>query len=141
MLRYLLVIVALCFATTGIARSESWMGIPSSSASIHIDKDSFGPVAGSLHAIGFWVHASYGMSIECSPPRGCYAASQRMYVSVLCPIGAVAVLRRISMDLNGSIVADASADVVRYSRSLHSSLERDLVQALCGRRWRHHDDD
>ena len=64
-----------------------------------------------------------------------------MHVSLLCAIGAVAVLRRISMDLNGSVVADAHSDVLRYSRSLNSSVERDLVQAFCGRRWRRYDDD
>jgi hypothetical protein len=135
MLRTIVVVAALCFSAANTARSETWIGIGSSTGtSLAVDRDSFAPVAGSPHAVGFWIHAIYPMSIDCSPPRGCYAASQRIYVSVLCPARAIAVLQRISMDLNGNVVAqtDSGAVPLRYLRPYQSGVEGDAVRAFCG---------
>ena len=44
------------------------------------------------------------LSVDCSPPRGCYASTQRIQYNFNCaPRYAVAV-ERISMDLNGNVL-------------------------------------
>lgn len=67
-----------------------------------------GPVAGAPGTVAVWVLIDYPMSVECSPPRACYAKSQWMYAFVNCP--AVLVLQQLSLDLNGNVVAVANAD-------------------------------
>ena len=49
-------------------------------------------------------YVSYGTSVDCSPPRACYAKSQQIDAAVICIPRAIAVKRRVSMDLNGNVV-------------------------------------
>jgi hypothetical protein len=44
------------------------------------------------------------LSIDCSPPRGCYASSQRIYYNFGCAPRYAVVVERISMDLNGAVL-------------------------------------
>lgn len=135
MLRIFAMMAALFIAAAGPARAEMWVGIGSSTgASLAVDRDSIGAAAGSPHAFGAWIRAVYPISIDCSPPRACYAASQRIYVSILCPVRAIAVIQRISMDLNGNIVAqhEAAPGAAPYFRPAYPGVERDVVHAFCG---------
>jgi hypothetical protein len=55
-------------------------------------------------ADAIWLHYVYLMSVDCSPPRACYANSQLVNYHFSCVRGFIYVRERISMDLNGSVV-------------------------------------
>ena len=55
-------------------------------------------------AYAIWLHYSYPLSIDCSPPRACYANSQLIHYHFNCLRGFIYIRERISMDLNGSVV-------------------------------------
>ena len=55
-------------------------------------------------ASAVWLHHVYVMSVDCSPPRACYANSQLVNYHFSCGLGFIYVRERISMDLNGNVV-------------------------------------
>jgi len=44
------------------------------------------------------------LSVDCSPPRGCYAKTQRIHYDFNCAPRYTVMTERVSMDLNGTIV-------------------------------------
>jgi hypothetical protein len=40
-------------------------------------------------------------SVNCSPPRACYASSQWVYAHAYCAVGGIREMKRVSLDLNG----------------------------------------
>jgi hypothetical protein len=44
------------------------------------------------------------LSVDCSPPRGCYAKTQRIFYDFSCYGRYAIMVERISMDLNGNVV-------------------------------------
>ena len=44
------------------------------------------------------------LSVDCSPPRGCYAKTQRIHYDFSCAPRYIVLTERISMDLNGTII-------------------------------------
>ena len=122
--------------------SEIWPGsLPASSAGISVNWSEVGPVEGSPDTAGGWVLIEYARSVACSPPRACYANSQRAYVYAYCAIGAIKDIQRISMDLNGNVVAQTGERVAYIPP--YDSVDREVVRILCqaygfiyGRPWR-----
>ena len=110
-IRGLLVAAFSVLATRAAAfESQTWPGIlPSASATIYVQSADL--VEGSPAAVGGWVVIDYKMSVDCSPPRACYAASQRVYLYAYCSIGVIRELQRISLDLNGNVLAETGERV------------------------------
>ncbi len=120
--------------------SETWAGsLPASSAAITVNWSEVGPVEGLADTIGGWVLISYARSVNCSPPRACYASSQRVYVYAYCSIGAIKDIQRISLDLNGNVVAQTGERIAYIPFA--GSVDREVIRTLCGqygfyyRRW------
>src|SRR5678815_1932240 len=74
-----------------------------------------GTIPGTVEA---WVHVEHAMSVDCSPPRACYAKSQWIHAYVSCQTGSLAIFQRVSMDLNGNVVAIANAEQLLLVRPI-----------------------
>lgn len=99
--RCLAILVGLALTTTtASAQLHHSPGIPTSATSITLE-NAFSAISEWPGVDGIWVYAVHGMSVPCVGPRGCYAKSDRIYMPVRCPHRATAVIKRISMDLNG----------------------------------------
>jgi hypothetical protein len=142
----LLVAAASLFATDAAAfESQIWPGIlPSASAAVGV-KSSV-RVEGSVDTVGGWVLISYSMSIDCSPPRACYAAHQWVYSYAYCSMGAIREIQRTSLDLNGNVVAETGERVAYIPP--RGSVDRAVMRNLCEaqgfhyrRSWRGRDGD
>ena len=57
-----------------------------------------------IGAAQIWVQRSYGISVDCGPPRGCYAKRQLINYHFSCAPRYTVVVELISMDLNGNVV-------------------------------------
>ena len=68
-----------------------------------VDQLSTGPAEGFPGTVAAWAYVTYGMSVDCSPPRACYAKSQWIHAYVSCHTRSLAMIQRISMDLNGKV--------------------------------------
>ena len=91
---------ALALAST-CALGAGWQFLPSPSLSI--DLNTVGPSTQYPGATGVWLDYAPGLSVDCSPPAGCYAYKQRIYYVFTCaPLAAP--FDRISMNLNGKVV-------------------------------------
>ena len=66
--------------------------------------ESFGPSKLISGAGGAWVLYAPTLSVDCSPPPGCYAKTQRIHYDFNCAPRYTVMTERISMDLNGTIV-------------------------------------
>jgi hypothetical protein len=100
-----------------------------------------GPAENYFGTVAVWVHFDHATSVDCSPPRACYAKSQWIYAYVACYLRSVAVIRQISMDLNGDVVADASAEAVVFASGYTTLAEngmppaaRRVLYRVCGYR-------
>ena len=105
-------LAVLCALVADPVASERWVDIVGSSrfAGIAIDIDSVSFVAGYPDRVGAWILYTYSTSIDCSPPRNCYAASQRVYSLVNCAAQAIAPVQKISMDRNGDAIAQSDVN-------------------------------
>ena len=82
-------------------------------------------------ADAIWLHDSYPMSIDCRPPRGCYAKSQLINYHFSCAPRYVVVAERISMDLNGDVIKHEVLELgVKSELGLYTSGE--VVERFCG---------
>ena len=81
-----------------------------------VELHSIGPAEGFPGTVAAWAYVTYGMSVDCSPPRACYAKSQWIYAYVSCDTRSLAMIQRISMDLNGNVVAIANAEQLLFYR-------------------------
>lgn len=80
-----------------------------------------------------WVRVEHAMSVDCSPPRACYAKSQWIHGYVSCQTGSIAVLQRISMDLNDNVVAIANAEQLVFVRPVPTDPSGvAALAAVCG---------
>jgi hypothetical protein len=69
-----------------------------------IETNKLSPSTRFAGAFAIWVQYSYGISVDCSPPRACYAKTQVINYHFRCLPRYIVVAERISMDLNGNIV-------------------------------------
>jgi len=84
---------------------------------------------GAPDVVGGWVRINYALSVDCSPPRACYANSQSVYSYAYCSTRAIREIQRISMDLNGRVVAE-TGERMPYIPS-RGSVDREVVRLLC----------
>jgi hypothetical protein len=91
------------------------------------------PAEGYPYTVDAWAYVTYGMSVGCSPPRGCYAKSQWIRAYVHCRTRSVAVLERVSLDLNGDVVNTWIADRVWFERHSFRSGGHTMLTLVCGR--------
>jgi len=126
-------IIAGCLALASDAagfETDIWAGAtPASSAAITVNWDEVGLAEGLPETIAGWVLISYERSVNCAPPRACYANSQRVYVYASCSTGAIKDIQRISMDLNGNVVAE-SGERTAYIPA-RGTVDREVVRVLC----------
>jgi len=71
---------------------------------IALDTSTVGPSLRFPGATGIWLTYSPSMSVDCSPPRGCYARTQRTYYLFNCAPRWAVPMERLSADLNGSVI-------------------------------------
>lgn len=95
--------VAPAFAANGVP-SVVWETGPSYAGPLAIELYSLGPSLQIPGATGVWVRHAPTLSVDCSPPRGCYATNQRIFYVFNCAPRYALPMERISMDLNGAIV-------------------------------------
>ncbi|HEX6138114.1 MAG TPA: hypothetical protein VF059_10665 [Casimicrobiaceae bacterium] len=111
-------LAAFCTVAAAPGATENWILVGGSriGSSLAVDVDSVQATEGFPARLGVWLHYTYPTSIDCAPPRGCLAASQRVYAIVDCPAQVIAPVQRISMDLNGNVVArsDVGTQAPRY---------------------------
>jgi hypothetical protein len=80
-----------------------------------------------------WVHVEHALSVDCSPPRACYAKSQWIHAYVNCQTASLAIFQRISMDLNGNVVAVANAEQLLFVRPIPTDPSAvSALAAVCG---------
>ena len=117
------------FATEAPAfDSQIWPGsLPSASATISVESPV--TVEGSGDIVGAWVLINYALSVDCSPPRACYASSQRVFSYAFCSTRAIREMRRTSLDLNGNVLAE-TGERVTYVPPL-GSVDRAVMRTLC----------
>ena len=134
------------FATNAAAfESDIWAGsLPAESAAVFLQSSI--PVEGAPYTVEGWVLVNYAMSVNCSPPRACYASSQWVYAYASCSTGVMREIKRLSLDLNGNAVAE-SGERVAYI-PFRGSVDRAVVRTLCQpfayfvrRPWRGRDGD
>ena len=89
-----------------------------------------------------WVYLDHPVSVDCSPPRACFAKSQWVLASVRCHRRSVAIARVVSMNLNGDVVNDVSFDAMQVpridpfmARNEIRSTTRDVLGVVCGQSW------
>ena len=93
-------VMMLAAETVGAARWE----ILGSAPEVAIDTSTAGPSLRYPGTTGVWLTYSPTMSVDCGPPRGCYAKTQRIYYVFGCSPRYAMPIERLSADLNGSII-------------------------------------
>jgi hypothetical protein len=82
---------------------------------VAIETNTVGPSLRFPGTTGVWVTYSPSLSVDCSPPRACYAKTQRIYYVFNCSPRYAMPVERISADLNGSIIKrEARTDAEPY---------------------------
>ena len=108
--------------------SQIWPGsLPAASAAVGVKSST--RFEGSADTGGGWVLINYGTSVDCSPPRACYTSLQRVYAYANCSMGAIREMQRISLDLNGNVVAETGERVAHIPP--RGSVDGAVVRALC----------
>ena len=102
--------------------------ISSSSGSVTVA--SLGPSTLIAGVGGAWVLYAPTLSVECSPPRGCYAKTQRIHYDFSCSPRYIVLTERISMDLNGTIVKHEVRDAPTYTPSYDAGALR-VLDTVC----------
>ena len=88
----------------GELHAAAWESIPNASGTIVIESGVSMPSTLSGAAGGVWVRYTPALSVDCSPPNGCYANSQRIYYRFSCAPRYAVMAERISMDLHGAVI-------------------------------------
>lgn len=132
MVSFLVAAIAFAGATTGL-HAEGWDSIPAFSGTIVIESETAGPSTRIAGVTGVWVRYTPALSIDCSPPRGCYASSQRIYYAFGCAPRYAVVVERISMDLNGAVIRHEMPG--NHAASQDEAANR-ILNAFCGVRDR-----
>lgn len=103
MFRRAFAIVVLCVLAAHAANAARWE-INGAATEVALDTTTLGPSPQFPGMTGIWVVYSPSLSVDCSPPRGCYAKTQRIYYTFNCSPRYAVPTERISIDLNGSVI-------------------------------------
>lgn len=121
-------LAALLFA--GAAAAITWEPVPTG-GTFAVDVNSVGPSPRTPGATGVWVNFAPGLSVDCSPPRGCLAARQRLYYVFSCsPRYAVPDIR-ISYDLNDNVVRQETRDAMTPFAGVNDAGAVAVLNAFC----------
>jgi len=96
-------IAAMALLAASSASAAPWE-IRGAAPEVAIDISTIGPSLRYPGTTGVWVTHSPSLSVECSPPRGCYAKTQRIYYVFNCAPRYAMPVERLSTDINGSII-------------------------------------
>ena len=101
-----------CAAFVAMAAHEPRAEVLSltSADGVAIETNKFSQSTRFAGAIAIWVPYSYAISVDCSPPRACYANSQVINYHFSCWPRYIVVVESLSMDLNGDVVKHAVYD-------------------------------
>ena len=113
--------------------AAGWEAIPTLSGTIVIESDILGPATSLAGVSAVWVRYTPTLSVDCSPPRGCYASSQRIYYNFGCAPRYAVVVERISMDLNGAVLTQERPGT--YAAASDEAANR-VLNEFCGARER-----
>jgi hypothetical protein len=73
------------------------------------------------------------LSVDCSPPRGCYANTQRIHYDFSCAPRYTIMTERVSMDLNGTIVKHEVWEAApRYMPAYGAAGASQVLDTFCG---------
>ena len=139
MLRHRWPAIALCAGTMAFASgpvplyAAAWEAIPGFSATIVIESDTLAPSTPAAGASGVWVRYTPTLSVDCSPPHGCYASWQRIYYKSGCAPRYAVVAERISRDLNGAVLKHEAPG--NYAASTDEAANR-ILNEFCSARER-----
>jgi hypothetical protein len=120
----------------GPAVAENWVTVATYGiTAIAVDADSVTVVEGSPETRSAWFRFTYAVMLDCSPPRGCLAASQRIQYRVTCGGGlggAIAPIQRMLLDLAGNVLAqsEVTLDVAPYVPPT-GTIESEMVSSFC----------
>jgi hypothetical protein len=102
------------------------------SGPIVIDMASAGSSRLLAGANGVWVLFAPTLSVDCSPPRGCYARTQRIFYDFSCYGRYAIMVERISMDINGNVVRhEVAAAAPSYTRAYDAGAA-EVLDTFCG---------
>jgi hypothetical protein len=93
--------------------------------------ESVGPSTLLAAADGAWVLYAPTLSVDCSPPRGCYAKTQRIHYDFRCSPRYAVLTERISMDINGAIVKHEVADASSAYAPSYDAGASSVLDAFC----------
>ena len=97
-------LAALWLAAVSPADAARWE-VMGAAPEIALDTSTVGPSLRFPGATGIWLTYSPSMSVDCSPPRGCYAKTQRIYYLFNCSPRWAVPAERISADINGNVIS------------------------------------
>jgi hypothetical protein len=120
--------LGLAVASDG-AQAASWESIPTFSGTITIEMETLGPSSQIVGATGAWVRYSPSLSVDCSPPRGCYAATQRLHYVFNCMPRYIILMERTSFDLGGTTLKH---EHVGSHAVANDEAAKRLLTAFCG---------
>ena len=125
-------IVGFCAGAAGPAVSENWVTLSTQGiTAIAVDADSVAPEEGLPGTMTAWFRFSYDAMLDCSPPRGCLASSQRIQYRVICSIGAIAPIQRTLLDLAGNVLAQSEVTLDAPYDAPKGSVEIAMVLSFC----------
>jgi len=96
-------IAAATLLAAGNAGAAPWE-ITGAAPEIAIETNTAGPSLKFPGTTGVWVTYSPSLSVDCAPPKGCYAKTQRIYYVFNCSPRYAIPVERISADIGGTII-------------------------------------
>jgi hypothetical protein len=94
---------AMAMIAAGSATAARWE-ITGAAPEVVIETNTVGPSLRYPGTTGVWVTYSPSLSVDCGPPRGCYAKTQRIYYVFNCSPRYAMPMERISADIGGSVI-------------------------------------
>lgn len=96
-------LAAMTLLAAGGAIAAPWE-ITGAAPEVAIETQTVGPSLRYPGTTGVWITYRPSLSVDCSPPRGCYAKTQRIYYVFNCSPRYAMPIERMSTDINGTII-------------------------------------
>ena len=122
---------AACALIAVSAHAARWEIIGGGSPEIALDMNTLGPSPQFPGMTGIWVLYSPSLSTDCSPPRGCYAKTQRIYYAFNCSPRYAVAMERLSFDLNGTMIKREVRDAADPYVSANDGGAIQVLDTLC----------